>query len=61
MDILNRDYNSLLVWEKGIYEEYKCYENYKQGRLLFLNECLDKFPLNQENLLELIKYVGSNY
>ena len=61
MDILNRDFDSLLKWENGIYEEYKSYETYKFGRILFLNECLDKYPLNQGNLLKLIKYVGDNY
>ena len=63
MDILNRDYPELLKWEKGIYQEYKFYgnENYKKGRLEFLESELNNYPKNKENLEKLIKFVKNNY
>ena len=47
MNIIERDYDSLLVWEEGIYLEFsKAYDNvsYKAGRLNFLEGILDKYP-----------------
>ena len=63
MDICNRDYDSLLEWENGIYEEYKSYgnEKYKEGRLKFLESLLDKYVSNTDNLLKLMDYVKNNY
>lgn len=63
MKILERGYNDLLEWEKGIYEEFKGYGSdvYKQGRIKFLESVIDKYPRNSGNLSELIKYVKSNY
>ena len=62
MNIVERDFNQLLEWEKGIREEYKAYcDLYKTGRLQFLESLLDKYPHNTENLLKLIDWVKTNY
>lgn len=65
MDIINRDYDSLLEWEKGIYGEFKVYGNeaYKFGRLKFLESLLDKkeYIGNTENILKLMEYVKEEY
>lgn len=63
MDILNRDYPELLKWETGIFNEYEFYgnENYKKGRLKFLESEINNYPKNKENLLKLIDYVKTNY
>jgi hypothetical protein len=62
MNIVERDFDQLLDWEKGISEEFSVYpkEQYKEGRLKFLESLLDKYPKNTENLLQLIEYVKSN-
>ncbi len=58
MNIVERDFDQLLEWEKGIMEEYKAYgETYKEGRLKFLESLLDKYPQNTENLLKLVDWV----
>lgn len=63
MNIVERDFNSLLEWEKGIHEEYKGYgdDAYKMGRLKFLESLLDKYVDNTDNLLKLIEWVKTNY
>lgn len=62
MSIVESNYDRLLEWETGIYEEYKIYgDKYKQGRLQFLESIVDKYPLNSGNLTKLIEYVKSNY
>lgn len=64
MSIVNEDYDRLLYWEHGIYNEYKSYGNdYKKGRLLFLESLLNnpKYIDNTENLLKLIDYVKKEY
>jgi pantetheine-phosphate adenylyltransferase len=62
MNIVEREFDQLLDWEKGISEEFSVYpkEQYKEGRLKFLESLLDKYPNNSENLLQLIDYVKSN-
>ena len=61
MSIVERDFDQLLEWEKGIAEEYKfAGEKYKEGRLKFLDSILDKYPHNTENLIKLIEFVKSN-
>jgi predicted metal-dependent HD superfamily phosphohydrolase len=62
MSIVERDFDQLLDWENGIREEYKAYgEQYKEGRLKFLESLLDKYPQNTENLLKLVDWVKENY
>jgi predicted metal-dependent HD superfamily phosphohydrolase len=64
MNIVERDYDSLLEWEEGIWGEYKTLgrdDEYKKGRLSFLEGLLDKYPSNSGNLLNLIGYVKSTY
>ena len=63
MNVIERDFESLLKWEDGIFNEYKSYGNeaYKMGRLSFLESLLDKYPHNTENLLKLIDWVKNNY
>ncbi len=62
MNIVERDYDSLLEWEEGISGEYQIFgrDNYKKGRILFLESLLDKYPNNSNNLMKLIDYVKSN-
>ncbi len=62
MNIVTRDYNSLLEWESGIREEYSLYstEEYKIGRIGFLEGLLDKYPSNSNNLIRLISFVKDN-
>lgn len=62
MNIVERNFEDLLEWERGIGEEYKAYgEQYKEGRLKFLESLLDKYPNNTDNLLKLVDWVKSNY
>ena len=63
MNVIERDFDSLLNWEHGIYEEYKVYGNdkYKINRLNFLESLLDKYPSNSDNLMKLIDWVKNNY
>lgn len=62
MNIVERDFDQLLEWEKGISEEYSIYpkEEYKEGRLKFLESLLDKYTNNTENLLKLVEWVKNN-
>jgi pantetheine-phosphate adenylyltransferase len=60
MDIVNRNFNELLEWEKGIQKEYLKFYNktqYKIGRIDFLKKIIYDYPNNKENLLKLIEYV----
>jgi predicted metal-dependent HD superfamily phosphohydrolase len=62
MNIVERDFDQLMQWETGIYNEFKSHgENYKVGRLNFLESLLDKYPHNTQNLLKLIDWVKTNY
>jgi predicted metal-dependent HD superfamily phosphohydrolase len=63
MNIVERDYNSLIKWEESIYEEYKSVGNdaYKKGRLQFLEKIINNYPLNMDNLSKLMEYVKINY
>ena len=63
MNIVERDFDSLLKWEDGIYAEYASYgkEAYRVGRLKFLESLLDKYVDNTDNLLKLIDWVKANY
>ena len=63
MSIVERDFDQLLEWENGISFEYSGYgkDDYKEGRLKFLESILDKYPHNTENLLKLIELVKTNY
>ena len=62
MNIVERDFDQLLEWEKGISEEYSVYpkEQYKEGRVKFLESLLDKYTHNTENLLKLVEWVKNN-
>jgi predicted metal-dependent HD superfamily phosphohydrolase len=59
MNIVERDYDSLLKWEEGIRKEYSMYsdEQYKEGRVKFLESLLDKYVHNSANLDKLIRSV----
>lgn len=59
MNIIERDFDSLLEWENGIYQEYKHYgdANYKKGRLKFLSS----LSSDNQNLSKLIDWVNQNY
>lgn len=63
MNIVERDFNELMKWESGIYEEYKIVgdEKYKEGRIQFLENLLDRYPNNAENISQLIDWVKENY
>jgi len=63
MNIVERDFNELLEWERGIRFEFEPrygYESYKIGRVQFLENILDKYPNNTENLLKLIDFVRNS-
>lgn len=63
MKVVEGNIEDLKMWESGIKEEFVPVfglENYKKGRLQFLNSLLDKYPSNSKNLLDLIELV-SNY
>lgn len=62
MNIVERDIDSLLEWERGIREEYSSYsdEDYKFGRTKFLEGLLNKYPLNSDNLQKLINLVNNS-
>jgi predicted metal-dependent HD superfamily phosphohydrolase len=60
MNIVERDFDSLLEWEKGIWFEYSnvCDKKaYKEGRTKFLESIVDKYPLNSANLSKLVEMV----
>lgn len=61
MNIVERDFEKLLEWESGIREEYKFSDDYKEGRLRFLESLLDRYNHNAENLIKLINWVKTNY
>ena len=61
MNIVERDYDSLLKWERGIHEEFSFYPEYQKHRLAFLESIVDKYPLNSDNLTKLIEYVKNHY
>ena len=62
MNVVERDYERLLEWETGIYNEFSfAGPMYKEYRLKFLESLLDKYPSNTDNLLKLIEYVKTNY
>lgn len=63
MNIVDRDFEQLLEWEKGIYQEFKKYGKtvYRKHRLIFLESLLDKHISNTDNILKLIEYVKDNY
>lgn len=63
MNIVERDFDELLAWEKGIYEEFKGAGKhaYKLGRLAFLKSLLEQYPHNRENLERLTEYVENGY
>jgi pantetheine-phosphate adenylyltransferase len=63
MSIVERDFNQLLEWERGISEEFSVYtkDQYKVGRLKFLESLMDNYPNNTENLLKLVNWVKNNY
>jgi predicted metal-dependent HD superfamily phosphohydrolase len=62
MKVVEGDFEKLLEWESGIYQEFQAYGDlYKTGRLHFLESLLDKYPHNTDNLLKLIDYVKTNY
>lgn len=61
MKVVESDLEDLKMWEKGIKEEFVPVfgiDNYKKGRLQFLNSLLDKYPNNSKNLLDLIDLVS---
>jgi len=63
MSIVTKDLDTLLKWEEEIREEYSVYPDkmYKEGRIMFLNSLLEKYPQNKENSLSLISWVYKNY
>ena len=63
MSIVEQDFPQLLIWEHGIYNEYKMFGNiiYKTGRLKFLEAAVKKYPHNRKNLEGLIAWVLMNY
>lgn len=61
MDIINRDFDTLLKYEQDIYQEYKYLgSNYKEKRIEFLCKTARNHP-NKDNLMKLIGWVEINY
>lgn len=62
MNIVERNFESLLEWESGIYNEYKIFGDlYKPNRIKFLESLVDKYTLNSGNIVKLIEYVKNYY
>ena len=63
MAIVEQDLDRLLIWEHGIYHEYKIFGDmaYKMGRLQFLQSLPKKYPHNAHNLETLIAWVMNKY
>lgn len=63
MDIVKRDFPTLLTWEEEIREEYSIYPDplYKEHRLKFLHSLLKDYKSNNHNLYDLIDYVTRTY
>jgi predicted metal-dependent HD superfamily phosphohydrolase len=63
MNICERNFDELLEWEEGIRGEYSMFSNeeYKSGRIKFLESIIDKYPSNMDNILDLMNWVKSNY
>lgn len=63
MAIVEQDLDRLLIWEHGIYHEYKIFGDmaYKMGRLQFLHSLPKKYPHNAHNLEALIAWVMNKY
>jgi hypothetical protein len=59
MQIVERNFDQLLNWERGIRQE-NLSESYKKERLIFLESLLDKYTHNTDNLLKLIEWVKTN-
>jgi predicted metal-dependent HD superfamily phosphohydrolase len=58
--ILDKDLPDLLIWEEQIRKEYSFVplDEYKKGRLEFLNLSLPNHQNNKENILQLIKIIS---
>jgi pantetheine-phosphate adenylyltransferase len=59
--ILREPFSKLVRYEHQIYNEYKDYctlEDYKIGRVKFLETCIEQFPSNEPSLRLLIDYVN---
>lgn len=63
LSVVEQDFNGLLQWENGIYNEYKVFGDiaYKLGRLQFLETLPPRYPQNKNNLEQLIAWVIMNY
>lgn len=61
MNIVERDFEQLLEWEKGIGEEFKMFGTYKENRIKFLESMLNRYTHNTDNLIKLIDWVKDNY
>ena len=61
--IVEREYNSLLKWEEGIYNEFKDCGNtvYAPARIEFLKKMVISYPANSSNLNQLIAFVEHKY
>lgn len=59
MDIVNRNLDDLLAWEEGIRYEYSIFpkEEYKSGRIKFLEYIASNHQENRENIDALIEAV----
>jgi predicted metal-dependent HD superfamily phosphohydrolase len=63
MNICERNFDELLKWENGIREDhsYSTNDEYKSKRIKFLESLLDKYPMNTDNILDLINWVKKVY
>ena len=63
MSICSESFEDLVSWEEGLREEYyfMSLDEYKKHRIKFLESCLEQFPTNIDNLLDLINWIKTNY
>ena len=61
--ICNENFEHLLEWEKSVREEQYLIEDvdYKRNRIKYLESCIEKYPMNIDNILDLINWIKSNY
>jgi len=63
MKICERNIEELTGWEDSIREEFSMFgnEEYKEGRIIFLEKIINRFPSNMDNILDLMNYVKTKY
>lgn len=63
LNIFMGSLENLLVWESGLREEYNMIDDstYLRERLSFLENIIDRYPQNMDNILDLINRIKTKY